>query len=68
MITTLPGLYIWTSFVLKPFEWWSNSNLCSLLWFRFINVIFSAGNLVMLYLFNTKAKPSEVSFCSYWYH
>lgn len=53
MITTLPGLYLTSVGIVKPAAWlfgWSESVVCSSGMLRFINLLFSLGNLYMFYL------------------
>ncbi|XP_075455885.1 dol-P-Glc:Glc(2)Man(9)GlcNAc(2)-PP-Dol alpha-1,2-glucosyltransferase [Ascaphus truei] len=53
MITTLPGLYLLSVGIVKPAAWvfgWSGSVVCSPGMLRFINLLFSLGNLYLLYL------------------
>ncbi|XP_053572575.1 dol-P-Glc:Glc(2)Man(9)GlcNAc(2)-PP-Dol alpha-1,2-glucosyltransferase [Bombina bombina] len=53
MITTLPGLYLASVGIVKPVSWlfgWSDSVVCSPGMLRFINLLFSLGNLYILYL------------------
>ncbi|KAM4037527.1 dol-P-Glc:Glc(2)Man(9)GlcNAc(2)-PP-Dol alpha-1,2-glucosyltransferase isoform 1-T2 [Anomaloglossus baeobatrachus] len=53
MITTLPGLYLTSVGIVKPAAWlfgWSGSVVCSSGMLRFINLLFSLGNLYMFYL------------------
>ncbi|KAM4748590.1 dol-P-Glc:Glc(2)Man(9)GlcNAc(2)-PP-Dol alpha-1,2-glucosyltransferase [Rhinophrynus dorsalis] len=53
MITTLPGLYLASVGIVKPAAWlfgWSENVVCSPGMLRFINLLFSLGNLYMLYL------------------
>ncbi|XP_063783168.1 dol-P-Glc:Glc(2)Man(9)GlcNAc(2)-PP-Dol alpha-1,2-glucosyltransferase [Pseudophryne corroboree] len=53
MITTLPGLYLTSVGILKPTTWlfgWSESVVCSAGMLRFINLVFSLGNLYVFYL------------------
>ncbi|XP_076251757.1 alpha-1,2-glucosyltransferase Alg10 isoform X2 [Rhynchophorus ferrugineus] len=42
-VTTLPGLYLITSLLLGPL------NLCSIYWLRFISLLFSCLNIILLY-------------------
>ena len=61
MITTLPGLYIWTSMLLRAYNLLFTSDMCTLFWFRFINVVFSLFNLIAIFLtLRLKLKSSEV--------
>ncbi|XP_073429616.1 dol-P-Glc:Glc(2)Man(9)GlcNAc(2)-PP-Dol alpha-1,2-glucosyltransferase isoform X2 [Dendrobates tinctorius] len=64
MITTLPGLYLTSVGIVKPAAWlfgWSGSVVCSSGMLRFINLLFSLGNLYMFYLIlcriHTKMNP-----------
>ncbi|XP_053320895.1 dol-P-Glc:Glc(2)Man(9)GlcNAc(2)-PP-Dol alpha-1,2-glucosyltransferase [Spea bombifrons] len=53
MITTLPGLYLASVGIVKPVAWlfaWSESVVCSPGMLRFVNLLFSLGNLYILYL------------------
>ncbi|KAM9312941.1 dol-P-Glc:Glc(2)Man(9)GlcNAc(2)-PP-Dol alpha-1,2-glucosyltransferase [Gastrophryne carolinensis] len=53
MITTLPGLYLTSVGIVKPAAWllgWSENVVCSTGMLRFINLLFSLGNLYMFYL------------------
>ncbi|NP_001016192.2 dol-P-Glc:Glc(2)Man(9)GlcNAc(2)-PP-Dol alpha-1,2-glucosyltransferase [Xenopus tropicalis] len=57
MITTLPGLYLASVGMVKPAAWlfgWSDSVACSSGMLRFINLLFSLGNLYMIYLILSK--------------
>ncbi|KAJ7329607.1 hypothetical protein JRQ81_015781 [Phrynocephalus forsythii] len=53
MITTLPGLYLVSVGIVKPAAWlfgWSGSVVCSTGMLRFINLLFTIGNVYLLYL------------------
>uniref|UniRef100_A0A8C5M0W3 Dol-P-Glc:Glc(2)Man(9)GlcNAc(2)-PP-Dol alpha-1,2-glucosyltransferase n=1 Tax=Leptobrachium leishanense TaxID=445787 RepID=A0A8C5M0W3_9ANUR len=53
MITTLPGLYLISVGIVKPVAWlfgWNETVACSAGMLRFVNLLFSLGNLYMLYL------------------
>ncbi|XP_069485327.1 dol-P-Glc:Glc(2)Man(9)GlcNAc(2)-PP-Dol alpha-1,2-glucosyltransferase [Ambystoma mexicanum] len=53
MITTLPGLYLVSIGLVKPVAWalgWTGHLVCSTAMLRFINLLFSVGNLYLLYL------------------
>ncbi|XP_041058403.1 dol-P-Glc:Glc(2)Man(9)GlcNAc(2)-PP-Dol alpha-1,2-glucosyltransferase isoform X1 [Carcharodon carcharias] len=53
MITTLPGLYLVSTGIIKPVSWlmgWTGTVVCSTGMLRFINLLFSTGNLYLLYL------------------
>ncbi|XP_043944324.1 putative Dol-P-Glc:Glc(2)Man(9)GlcNAc(2)-PP-Dol alpha-1,2-glucosyltransferase [Protopterus annectens] len=53
MITTLPGMYLMSVGMLQPVVWllkWKQSIVCSTGMLRFLNLLFSAGNLYLLYL------------------
>ncbi|XP_018408014.1 PREDICTED: dol-P-Glc:Glc(2)Man(9)GlcNAc(2)-PP-Dol alpha-1,2-glucosyltransferase isoform X1 [Nanorana parkeri] len=57
MITTLPGLYLTSVGIVKPVAWmfgWSKNVICSSGMLRFINLLFSLGNLYMFYLILNK--------------
>lgn len=57
MITTLPGLYLVSVGAVKPAAWllgWTGSVVCSVGMLRFVNLLFSAGNLYLLYLLLSK--------------
>ncbi|KAK2514146.1 hypothetical protein Q9233_015120 [Columba guinea] len=57
MITTLPGLYLLSVGAVKPVAWllgWTGSVVCSVGMLRFVNLLFSAGNLYLLYLLLSK--------------
>ncbi|CAI9545097.1 unnamed protein product [Staurois parvus] len=57
MITTLPGLYLTSVGIVKPAAWlfgWSKNVVCSSGMLRFINLLFSLGNLYMFYLILNK--------------
>ncbi|NXY83270.1 AG10A glucosyltransferase, partial [Alcedo cyanopectus] len=57
MITTLPGLYLLSAGAVKPAAWllgWSGSVVCSAGMLRFINLLFGAGNLCLLYSLLTR--------------
>ncbi|KAM5173094.1 dol-P-Glc:Glc(2)Man(9)GlcNAc(2)-PP-Dol alpha-1,2-glucosyltransferase isoform 2-T2 [Mantella aurantiaca] len=57
MITTLPGLYLTSVGMVKPAAWlfgWSKNVVCSSGMLRFINLLFSLGNLYMFYLILNK--------------
>ncbi|XP_078535987.1 dol-P-Glc:Glc(2)Man(9)GlcNAc(2)-PP-Dol alpha-1,2-glucosyltransferase [Lissotriton helveticus] len=52
MITTLPGLYLVSIGIVKPAAWllgWPASVVCSAAMLRFVNLLFSVGNLYLLY-------------------
>ncbi|XP_069765610.1 dol-P-Glc:Glc(2)Man(9)GlcNAc(2)-PP-Dol alpha-1,2-glucosyltransferase isoform X4 [Narcine bancroftii] len=54
MITTLPGLYLVSTGIIKPVSWllsWTGTVVCSIGMLRFINLMFNTGNLYLLYLF-----------------
>ncbi|MBN3326446.1 AG10A glucosyltransferase, partial [Atractosteus spatula] len=53
MITTLPGLYLISVGIIKPSVWlagWTGEVVCSTAMLRFINLLFSSGNLYLIYL------------------
>eukprot|EP00062_Callorhinchus_milii_P022013 gi/632979347/ref/XP_007906417.1/ PREDICTED: LOW QUALITY PROTEIN: putative Dol-P-Glc:Glc(2)Man(9)GlcNAc(2)-PP-Dol alpha-1,2-glucosyltransferase [Callorhinchus milii] len=53
MITTLPGLYLVSTGIIKPMTWllgWTGNVVCSTGMLRFINLLFSTGTLYLLYL------------------
>ncbi|XP_066580171.1 dol-P-Glc:Glc(2)Man(9)GlcNAc(2)-PP-Dol alpha-1,2-glucosyltransferase [Amia ocellicauda] len=53
MITTLPGLYLVSVGIIKPLVWlagWTGKVVCSTGMLRFINLLFSSGNLYIIYL------------------
>ncbi|XP_062928556.1 dol-P-Glc:Glc(2)Man(9)GlcNAc(2)-PP-Dol alpha-1,2-glucosyltransferase isoform X1 [Mobula hypostoma] len=53
MITTLPGLYLVSTGIIKPVSWllsWTGTVVCSTGMLRFINLLFNTGNLYLLYL------------------
>ncbi|XP_069085843.1 dol-P-Glc:Glc(2)Man(9)GlcNAc(2)-PP-Dol alpha-1,2-glucosyltransferase isoform X2 [Pleurodeles waltl] len=52
MITTLPGLYLVSIGIVKPTAWllgWTGRVVCSTAMLRFVNLLFSVGNLYLLY-------------------
>ncbi|XP_056429648.1 dol-P-Glc:Glc(2)Man(9)GlcNAc(2)-PP-Dol alpha-1,2-glucosyltransferase isoform X2 [Hyla sarda] len=71
MITTLPGLYLTSVGIVKPAAWlfgWSDNVVCSSGMLRFINLLFSLGNLYMFYLIlcriHTKVSAVRRILCS----
>ncbi|KAM4675636.1 dol-P-Glc:Glc(2)Man(9)GlcNAc(2)-PP-Dol alpha-1,2-glucosyltransferase [Discoglossus pictus] len=67
MITTLPGLYLVSVGIVKPAAWlfgWNEKVICSPGMLRFINLLFSLGNLYIMYLLlcriNYKNKVSSL--------
>ncbi|XP_078276011.1 dol-P-Glc:Glc(2)Man(9)GlcNAc(2)-PP-Dol alpha-1,2-glucosyltransferase isoform X1 [Rhinoraja longicauda] len=53
MITTLPGLYLVSTGIIKPVSWllgWTEAVVCSTAMLRFINLLFNTGNLYLLYV------------------
>ncbi|XP_063304135.1 dol-P-Glc:Glc(2)Man(9)GlcNAc(2)-PP-Dol alpha-1,2-glucosyltransferase [Pelobates fuscus] len=53
MITTLPGLYLASVGIVKPVAWifgWNETVVCSPGMLRFVNLLFSLGNLYLVYL------------------
>lgn len=57
MITTLPGLYLVSVGVIKPVVWLADLTgkvVCSTAMLRFVNLLFSCGNLYLLYLLTCK--------------
>ncbi|XP_041110811.1 dol-P-Glc:Glc(2)Man(9)GlcNAc(2)-PP-Dol alpha-1,2-glucosyltransferase-like isoform X2 [Polyodon spathula] len=62
MITTLPGLYLVSVGIVKPSVWlagWSGRMVCSTGMLRFINVLFSSGNLYIIYLILCKLHQTD---------
>ena len=52
MITTLPGLYLFSVGVIKPVTVMMEGNMlraCSTYWLRSINILFAAGNFYLIY-------------------
>ncbi|XP_002121247.2 dol-P-Glc:Glc(2)Man(9)GlcNAc(2)-PP-Dol alpha-1,2-glucosyltransferase [Ciona intestinalis] len=64
-ITTLPGMYIMSVFVLGPLAWLTGKGLCSLWMLRFFNVIYNTCNVLLCYLIlkklREKGNPKEKS-------
>lgn len=59
MITTLPGLYLASAGLLKPFDFLvpsGNGSFCSTFWLRSVNFLFAVGNLGLMYLLDIKLK------------
>ncbi|MGH0157037.1 UNVERIFIED_CONTAM: hypothetical protein FKN15_041585 [Acipenser sinensis] len=62
MITTLPGLYLVSVGIVKPSVWlvgWSGKVVCSTVMLRFINLLFSSGNLYLIYLILCKLHQTD---------
>ncbi|XP_006002490.1 dol-P-Glc:Glc(2)Man(9)GlcNAc(2)-PP-Dol alpha-1,2-glucosyltransferase [Latimeria chalumnae] len=62
MITTLPGLYLVSVGMIKPAGWvtgWTENILCSTGFLRFTNLLFSTGNLYLLYLLLCKIHQKD---------
>uniref|UniRef100_A0A8C4RVU0 Dol-P-Glc:Glc(2)Man(9)GlcNAc(2)-PP-Dol alpha-1,2-glucosyltransferase n=1 Tax=Erpetoichthys calabaricus TaxID=27687 RepID=A0A8C4RVU0_ERPCA len=64
MITTLPGLYLVSVGIIKPTVWlagWTGKAVCSPGMLRFINLLFSCGNLYLVYLILCKLHQKDKS-------
>ncbi|XP_060699173.1 dol-P-Glc:Glc(2)Man(9)GlcNAc(2)-PP-Dol alpha-1,2-glucosyltransferase isoform X2 [Hemiscyllium ocellatum] len=62
MITTLPGLYLVSTGIIKPVSWlmgWTGSVVCSTGMLRFVNLLFNTGNLYLLYLLLCKIHQKD---------
>ncbi|XP_048410334.1 dol-P-Glc:Glc(2)Man(9)GlcNAc(2)-PP-Dol alpha-1,2-glucosyltransferase [Stegostoma tigrinum] len=62
MITTLPGLYLVSTGIIKPVSWlmgWTETVVCSTGMLRFINLLFNTGNLYLLYLLLCKIHQKD---------
>ncbi|XP_046386441.1 putative Dol-P-Glc:Glc(2)Man(9)GlcNAc(2)-PP-Dol alpha-1,2-glucosyltransferase isoform X2 [Ischnura elegans] len=61
-ITTLPGLYIFSAGLLKPYGWVINRYLCTVYRLRGINLLCSIANLILFIGIRHKAVGSEGKF------
>ncbi|MGH0127326.1 UNVERIFIED_CONTAM: hypothetical protein FKN15_036696 [Acipenser sinensis] len=59
MITTLPGLYLVSVGILKPLVWLAGWSVCSTKMLRFINLLFSSGNLYLIDLILCKLHQTD---------
>lgn len=61
MITTLPGLYFISAFLIKPLEFICSSSIvvCSTFSLRSINFLFTAGNAALLFLLSLELKDGD---------
>ncbi len=57
MITTLPGLYMFTVGSYSPVTWLFGAPMdlaCTTFWLRFINLVLAAGNVILIKLLMDK--------------